>query len=468
MKKCDKSQLNFILLFSISIILRLGLAVVNREANDNHIIVIRRIMETWRLPIMYECRECFNPKLFYFAAAALLQSLNVTELSLQILIIQLLNFSAGVLTLFIIYKFIREYPSENETLKLITFGLVALNPKIIAINSQVSNDTFVILFSTLALYFANKFIKFRYQKHFWLIIFSIILAISTKVTGIIVFLAIIIGFLLAVRVGDEKISRKLTNFAILLIAVVTLTTLNPLSQIITNTQKFGSPFVSSVAWLPLPDFFKQTTHYQGYQFRPGIVSIQDGFFTFKISDLLKYPLITNNRDTYPPQRTSFWTMLYADSNSLHFQNWPISWQTKNDENFAISRGIFILASLATLILITGFLFELITFLKALFSGDKSKMRSQSYAIFLITSGGYIVFLMVSTLLYRDFSYVKLIYILPGLLAFTWLFLRGFDYISHLLASVGRWGKWLVNGWLIVLLGFYVWDVVAMISQLSLV
>lgn len=464
MNKNQKYQFIFIIIAVLAMILRLGLALVNREANDNHMEAVRMIMETYQLPSMFECRECFHPKLFYVTAAELLQGLGVSDPNTQILVIQLLNVVAGALTLAVIYKFIQAYPSDNELLKLAAFALVALNPKFIAINSQASNDSFAILFSTLALYFTYHYLKGPSRKHFWLLVFFSLLAVSTKVTSWIAFTAISLSFLLALCVQAEKISRKLAYLALLLVSVLTLTTLNPLSQFVTNTQKFGSPIVTRDKPLPLPGIFQQTAHYKDYHFRPGIVSIQDGFFTFKLADLLNYPLTSNEEYGYPPQRTSFWTMLYADAHSLHFQNWPASWQTKGGENFTVSRGIFLLALLPTLIFIAGFLLELFTFLKALFTRDTPKIRSLSNALFLLASVGYVAFLMLITLLYRDFAFIKLAYILPGSLAFIWLFLRGAEW----LVSRFHRSQWLLIGWVTALSAFYIWDVCSMILQLYLI
>lgn len=449
------------MLFVLSLILRLGLAVVNREANDDHVEVVRRIMATHRLPIMFECRECFHPKLFYVTSAVLLQGFGSNDVNTQIVFIQLLNFIAGILTLAVIYKVIQEYPSENGPFKLVAFALVALNPKIIAINSQASNDTCAILFSTLAIYFAYLYLKSQGRKHFSLLVFFILLAVATKVTGWIAFTAIFLSFLVALWVQRDQIGRKVADLSLLLVVVLTLTTLNPLSQFITNTRKFGSPIVSSVKRLPLPGILQTTAHYEDHLFRPGIVSIQDGFFTFKLTDILIYPLTTNEEYGYPPQRTSFWTMLYADAHSLHFQNWPPSWQTKGNEEFNVSRGIFLLAFLPTLIFIIGFLVELFTFLEALLTRDRPKVRSLSNALFLLTSGGYIAFLILATLLYRDFAFIKLAYILPGLLVFTWIFLRGAEWLVCRL----HWCQWLFVGWTTALSAFYIADVFSMIVQL---
>lgn len=453
----------FLLLLALALSLRLGMALVNLEANDDHMQVVRMILETRQFPVMGECRECFHPKLFYMSVVSLLQIFQVIDVKQQIVFAQLLNFLASSITLFIIARFIQEYPSGNEPLKLSVFALVALNPKFIAVNSQASNDTFAILFTTLALFFAYRFFKKPDLRTFGILVLFILLAVSTKVTGWIAFVAIFLGFLLNLWTQEENFHRRLAYAITLPIVILLITTLNPLSQFVTNTQKFGSPIANTSKRMPLPNIFVEVAHYKDFYFRPGIVSIQDGFFTFKLIDLLKYPLTTNGEYKYPPQRTSFWTMLYADTFSLHFQNWPESWQTKGEENFNISRGIFIIALLPALILIIGFLLELIVFFKALFKRDRNKIRAAGNALFLLTAGGYIAFLMLTAVLYRDFAYIKLVYILPGLLAFTWLFLRGADWLLNRFPQL----NWPLVGWTAILSVFFICDVLTMTRQLFL-
>jgi len=464
MSKSQKYQIILVILIIAALALRLGLALVNREANDDHMEVIRIIMTTGQIPVMYECRECFHPKLFYVIAAGLLKVLPVLELNTQIVFVQLLNFVVGVATLAVVYKFIKEYPSVNETLKLVVFGFVALNPKLIAIHSQASNDTFVIFFGIVALYLTYHFFKTPGRKLFAGIVLVLLLAVSTKVMGWITFAAIFMAFLLAILMGNGN-RKNMTVYALLiLVTVIVFSILNPLSQMVTNYQKFGTPFANTRSPLPLPSVFHQTFKYKEHYFRPGIVSIHDGFFTFKFADLLNFPLITNEPDQFPPHRTSFWTMLYADTHSLHFQNWPPSWQTKADENFTTSRGIFVLALLPTLILIAGFLREIWDLLKALMKWNKSKIHSMSNGLFLVAFVGNLAFLMSAALLFRDFAFIKLIYIFPALLAFAWLFLRGMEVVWMPMQT--RPGlQILLVGWMSLLFGFYIWDVLSLIFQL---
>jgi len=449
MKK-DREYWLFMSIFILSLLLRLLLALVNREANDDHIQVVDLLMKTQRLPIMFECHECFHPKLFYATAAALFQVFGINTLGPQTLFMQLINFFCGMVTLVVLWKFIQAYTNNNNQQKLIAFALVAFNPKIVAINSQASNDTFLVLFSSLALFFTAGFFKKPGHKHFGLVILFSALCVSTKINGWITVVAIFASFLLFSWVRESQ--KHLGVAALFLVSIIILTTMNPLSQFISNFQNFGSPIANNGEVLPLPPFSSQQTNFQDYNFRPGITSFQDGFMTFKLDQLLKYPLINNDQGNYPPQRTSFWTMLYADSNSLHFQNWPPSWQTKFAENFNISRAIFVLAILPSLVLMAGFFLELFGFIK-----NFKDLKHPEFQCFLLLIGaGYISFLLLATLLYRDFAFIKLVYILPGLLSFTWLFLRGADkFLNHRLAVIA----------LVVLLGFYIADITSMISQL---
>ena len=440
----------FLAIFVLSTFIRLSLAVVNREANDDHIGEIQIMMNNFHLPLMTECRECFHPKLYYMTAVIILKALMINAPDLQIIFLQLFNVICGVVTLVFVWKVIREYPSANETIQLLVFAIIALNPKLIAINVQVSNDSLVILLSTLALYFAHRFLQKPELMLFgWIVLFCI-LSVSTKVTAWITVIAIFLSLLVIPWAHKSKKMWLYPSLFFVFVLVVTM--LNPLSQFIVNYQTFGTPIVNSKPRLPLPAFFKQTTKYKKYYFRPGIVSIQDGYLTFKLFDLLKYPIINNEQFDYPPARTSFWTLLYADAHSLHFQNWPLSWQTKQSENFNTSRGIFILGLLPVAALLTGFLLDLFSFGKNLLRGN----LIPGQLMYLLTFCGYLAFLLLSSLLFRDYGFVKFAYIMPGILAFTFLLLRGAEKLFNnpLMVSL-----------VVLLIVFYVLDSTSMFLQL---
>lgn len=459
-----KTSKLFIAIFILALLLRMGLTLVNREAIDDHMEVVRLILSTQQLPSLADCRECFHPKLFYASAAALLGLLGIHDNNAQMVLVQLVNFLAGAITLVFAWKLIEEFPSRNDIVKLITFALLALNPKLIAVNSQATNDSFVILFCTAALFFAWRFLQRPGRMLFGTVVLFLLLAVSTKTTGWIAFAAIFLAFLLAAWAKKEQRKTFLFYVSFMTVCVLALTTFDPLSQFISNFQTYGSPITNTRPAMPMPDFFKQTTSYKGYYFRPGIVSIQDGFLTFKITDLLQYPLVGTEKNdvaSYPPQRTSFWTLLYADSQSLHFQNWPRSWETSGTQGFDLSRGIFILGLLPVFIFIVGFFLETFIFLRGLFSHD---LHSAYHGLWLAAASGCILFLLLFALLFRDFSFIKFVYILPGLPAFAWLFLRGAEGIYGYL-SRSRWAVLLFNSAIVALLTLYVLDVTSLIIQL---
>ena len=187
-----------LLIFLISAGLRLGLVSFNRESNDDHFTVIQLILKTDRLPEKADCWECYQPKLFHYTAAKFLQltGLENANPGTMILAVELLNYTAGLITLLVIGLFLYRLPGKNGLLKVLAFGLVAFNPDLIGINSQATNDTFAILFSTLALYCTYAFLQKKKPVTFLLILLFTILGICSKtnvwITAIAIFLALLV------------------------------------------------------------------------------------------------------------------------------------------------------------------------------------------------------------------------------------------------------------------------------------
>ena len=210
---------------------------------------------------------------------------------------------------------------------------------------------------------------------------------------------------------------------------------------------------------PLPDFFVQTSAY-----RPGILSIQDGIFTFKFIDLLRYPRIENG-DIYPPSRTSLWTQLYGRANSVHFDNWPESWSTTGDQGFALSRAIYILALLPTLLLLVGAAMEIFLFLKSLIKRDPELAAATHFGLTALTFHGFVLFIILYALEYRDFSVMKAIFLYPAMLTFPLLFLRAGEWLNAHLAERFRWLRTGFIVWMVALFVLYSADIVTMIVLL---
>jgi hypothetical protein len=155
---------------------------------------------------------------------------------------------------------------------------------------------------------------------------------------------------------------------------------------------------------------------------------------------MEYPRLTNNAEGYPAHRTSLWTQLYAHANSVHFDNWPLSWTTKGNENFFLTRAIYLLALLPFGMIILGAMVSLVEFLRILLGNSPGSLQRVNYGLFDALFWSHIAFIIVYALQFRDFSMMKAIFIYPGLLAFAWLFIKCGNTIQHILKE----NKWFLR------------------------
>jgi hypothetical protein len=466
-----KFKIIFLVVFLLSVLLRLGLTLVNRQANDDHMEVVSIILMTHRLPTMQDCGECVQPKLFHFTVAKIIEGLGLANAPhvTHVLVAQLINFLAGVIILIIIWLLIKDLPFKSEKLKLLAFSLAALNPALIGINAQATNDTFAILFSTLALYFTYVFLQRQKIKTFLSILFFTLLGISTKTHVWVTAIAILMVFFIQVWIRKEQRIRTVIFSVMFFLTVPVLTFLNPLSQYIANYQEYGTPASINVPMPPFPNWINYTPGCDlGQPYcRPGILSIQSGFFTFMFDKLLKYPRVTHEIENYPQFRISFWSMLYGGAHSVHFFNYPPTWSTTGTQGFMLIRGILLLALIPTSLLILGVAMETFYVLKSIFKRDLPTAQMTGYGLFVISFIGYVLFVALYTMLYRDFAFMKAIFVFPALLVFPVLFLRAGEPLYGFLSKHIRWSTSLLDAGIVALLILYVVDIGTLIAQIYL-
>ncbi|MGA2489611.1 MAG: glycosyltransferase family 39 protein, partial [Anaerolineales bacterium] len=241
-----KDQIFNILLLSIALLslsLRLALVRYNRQSNDNHMQVVQLMLASPRLPQLKDCWECFQPKMFHFMVTKVVQVLRLTSLSLNglTIIAEIINLLAGLVTMVITWAFIAQLPSKNKWLKLLAFGLIALNPAIIGINSQATNDTFAILFSTLAIYCTYVFLQRKGITPFLLAILFTVLGIATKTNTWVTAIAIVITLFIQAFCAPKRRIRAAIHAIAFLIAVPILSLMNPLTQYVANYETYGKP-----------------------------------------------------------------------------------------------------------------------------------------------------------------------------------------------------------------------------------
>lgn len=454
MNKSRIFKLLFLLIFLISSGLRLGLVLVDRDSNA----VIDIILRQNRLPVTNECEECFQPKLYYYFAAKAIEigNINLNHKGSIALALQLMNFAAGEAVIVLAYLLIKDLDAHFEHVGVIAFALAAFNPALMATSSWTENDTFAILFSSIAIYIFWKYL--RTNGVGWLAVSGLFVSISlaTKTNTWSTALAIIL-ILLVKALSDRRLFNTLA-VVIFTLAVPLLTLLNPLSQYWTNIRQFGTPITLNVPPEPFPSLFEKT-----YVRRPGIISIQDGFFTFKFLDLLRSPRLTLGATDYNPFRTSFWADIYGTANSLHFFNSPDSWHTRPD--FETTRSIFVLALLPTVLLVLGCILGWVDLLKSLISRSGDLLRQRHFGLFDVVAIGYVLATIALALRYRDFSTINAKYMYPGILAFIFLFIEGAGAFYKFLSSRTRWITILFEVALFLLIVAYSMDTYHMIVHL---
>src|SRR5262249_26918808 len=189
--------------FACGVILPVALALANSEANDVHIHMIRIMAYENRVPEIHEDREAFQPKLYHATVAALLKIMRPQSGRIETIVAQLVSCTAGIFTLLLAYRFFMSEVEFSEKVRLISFSLLALNPVLIGINAQATNDSFVILFGSLAFYFGWHFFQNKRSIDFFWMSVAAVLAGLSKGNGLVIFIAILATFAIAFcRMGN--------------------------------------------------------------------------------------------------------------------------------------------------------------------------------------------------------------------------------------------------------------------------
>jgi hypothetical protein len=452
----------YVSVFGLAALLRFSLVLFNREANDAHETVASLILQTGRLPLKDDCWECFQPKLYHLVFA---KSLQITGLEgnpgyQQNVAGQAVNFLAGMATLAIVYAFITGLAHFDDKAKVFSFALVALNPSLVGINSQATNDSFVILLSTAAAYFAYVFLRTERPRDLALVILLVVLGVSTKANAWVTFGAISLALLLRAYCGAQR-ARAMRIAVLFPLSVIVLSLINPLGQYLVNLREYGSPLLLNINRDPLPGFSGEYSAGAS-----GIWYLGDGFLTFRVLDLMEHPRLDLGTAVYLPHQTSFWTMLYGRAHSIHFDNAPPSWSTTGTELFPFMRALYLLAIVPTSLLLFGAGSELFALAKGLFARNREGLQAISYGLFVLLFLGYISFQVLYSLQYRSVTVIKSIFLLPALLSFPALFLGGHKILYTRLARRGRWPAMVLDGAMVGLLVCYVIDATILIRHLA--
>jgi len=407
--------------------LMISLAWVNDgAANDDHVEVAEMIFNERKIPEPQRCWQCYHPKFYHYSVAQLSHFFDLDTREKRTVLAQVINAIAGMITLLICWIFIKRQ-SFREAVKLLCLATVAFNPRFLAIHAQASNDAFLILFGTIMLFSLYQLMGKFDKKYVLILLIAGILAGVTKGNSFILMIGVGVVFLLKIMIS-QKVRRKNYVGSLFFFLMLTMILVGYFGEYFSNYKKHGKPVVYNTPITEVPSWFKKNTFR-----RPGVRSIAEGYFTFRWVDLIQNPIISNDAETYPLHRTSVWSQLYGRSNFIYFDNWPPGkWQSKDPLMMNIGRIALALAIIPTLLFLLG-LFKEIKKWGVLFLKRRWEVFNDNQEwIFPIFIFGFGVFIILFTATGRDYSFMKIIYLYPCVLAILIPLLKGFEWIcSHL-------------------------------------
>ncbi|HSH01308.1 MAG TPA: glycosyltransferase family 39 protein [Anaerolineae bacterium] len=409
------------IVFVLAISLRVVLGLINSEANDDHLPVVHLIMEENRLPLRDECWECFQPKLYHAAIAGIFELFSIESLGVQIRVAQMVNVIAGSLLLVPVYYFLADFIKSRAS-QLLIFSLIAFNPRLIAVSIQATNDMLAIFFSTLVIYFTYRYLQTDETKIFAYVILFSTLATLTKGSGLIVFIAVFL--ILGLNLINQKLQLKYLGYVTMAVLGLGMSLYG--GQYIQNYCTYGTPLVTNSPKKPFPNFSQPT-----FEGRPGVVSIKSAYFTFRVLALISEPQMSYENNEAPWHQTSLWTQLYGRLNSIQFDPWPRSWVSDNGIRTILAQMTFFFALVPTSLMVFG-IFVQLKELGVRVRRSFASLFVERIWMIQIFGLGYIAFILLYTLQYRDVATMKVIFILPGLICFLYLLISGYQQVEAML------------------------------------
>ena len=419
----------------VGVALRVILAVVNLEASDPHLPVIRVIAFEHRFPTLEQEWEGFQPKLYHTTAALVWRLLPTRDPYSLTRAAQLVSCAAGVLTLLVVLRFLRLLGAMREGSRsgksgrapplsgAVAFAAVALNPALVGISAQATNDAFVVLFAALAICAGARVLAEGRGHNFAALVLWAMLAGISKANGLVAIVAVVATFAIIAVVGPGPVRRcraaiRGAVFVALVAGPVAL-----IGPYYSYQREYGTPFATN--WPPSP---VSPLRYPAFVERPGLTSVSSGLFTFRLVDLLRHPKTTHGWTHYPRHRTSLWSRLHAQAHSAHFESWPPSWKPRSLLVLQLTRALILLGLIPIALVAWGFAAmarEVVLCWRrarrqagAADDDDDLARRWPATLLLLVAAAGYLTFEAVLSIRMRDFGFMKTIYILPALPAFA--------------------------------------------------
>lgn len=429
-------------------------------ANDDHLELIELIYTGTPSLKSDACWQCYHPKLYHSLVAYGWKYLNILNKRKQIQLAQLINACCGILTIAFCLLFISQLNIPGSV-QILSFALIAFNPKLIGIFSQPTNDAMVICFGTLLLFYFQKLMTRPDYLSFVKLILIAALAIHVKYNALIIILGILIAAAIKM-IYLRNIQRKqsiymLTAFIIFLLSL--FISANYFGEYKNRFQSTDLKEIYNSPVFPTPKLFEKQE-----LGRPGIRSIAEGYFSFKITSLIKHPQIKNDRFVFIDHRTSLWSQLYGRTHFLYFDYWPYCWQNDGSNMLAAGRVSLALGLIPSFIFIISLLFNGLIRIKNITQLNFSFIKNDPYWYFDIFIFGFISFIILFSLKGQDFSYMKIIYLFPGILATIPALVQGLYYVERKLSKIKQI-KFLYYASMLCLIIYYLIPVLNLINRM---
>lgn len=405
----------FFYAFILGLMVRGVLYIINDQRNDDHIEPILMWQETGEFPETHECWECFQPKFFYTViktANSFFKAGNDREVYL---LVQLFNFLYGALLLWLILQFIESLNLRKwTTIALMLFW--TLNPELVSINVLASKDTLLFLLGFIILYLTSKLVK-QNRLATELLLFATLLVAGITKGNSLAFLGLYIAFVI-LQISLKKAGGLKTIVVKSALVIALIVSYSYGGRYMEKYQTYGDAFRINVQ-KPQPAKFigYDTTE----SIRYGVKDIRSVLTDFPLLSLLKEPYNLNDWTNSQKHRQNIWTQYFGQFTNYMFECYPSKWASINNDYLNFARANILVHLLLFIIFIYGCFISLKRVFNTLYSID---------LVHVVSLLAFLVFGIIYSLEYRDFSFMKVMFLYPVYMSLIYLFAQGIVGIKH--------------------------------------
>lgn len=435
-------------IFLASAVARGWLSLVNPEANDDHLEVANLIRDGgWLPPAPSACMECSHAKLYHYVLAFAIEL--TSSGGAGRIVGNLLNFTAGTALLVLLLASSRS-ARYSPPVRVLGLAFISFNAALVGIFSQTTNDGFCILFSSLAIFYLDRFLTHLAPRQVVAATLFVILAALSKASGWAIFasgVAILCVTFLAAEPSVRKTYVGAT--AVFVLGFLSVVPLMPPYR--DNLVHAHTPFVNDAFVDPLNKIEVP---------RPPVVWVAQDLLTFRIFELIQVPRV-NFVDPVPPlHRTSLWSQLYGRALFLRFDQ--CIWENADPRLLSLGRLCLVLGVLPLTALLVGIVDQVRSLRHGVSIQGFRWFGARHDWQYLVYIGVVLAALIPLLIKYHRllvlFTWMKAIYLLPAVVPFYRLFLDGTERLCH-----GR--PRLVTGWMVAMVAASIADLGWLIHDL---